>query len=318
MVVHIGTYGLPSPPSPAIGTVGMFDGVHLGHQKVIDAASSWARVQGVRSVVLTFDRHPLSVLSPSAPQLLTPLGHKLKLIERLGVDDVVVLNFTRELASAPPVDFIRDILENKLGLVGLVMGFDNGIGRGKEGTYDALLRRREAFELSLRQVEPYLLDGKPVSTTRIRNALSQGRLDDVARMLCRPFSIYGTVIRGDARGRTLGFPTANVDTNHEMTPPEGVYAGTVTIEGDLHPALANIGRRPTFEPTAEGPTVEIHIDGFTGDLYGRHIEFRFLSKLREERTFESREALVEQIRRDLARLRRIAPAGCAENCPEIS
>lgn len=318
MTVYMGTNHLPEPPHPSVATLGVFDGVHLGHRKVIGDTVDWARQLQARSVVVTFDRHPAAVLGGAVPPMMTPLGHRLKLIERLGVDDIVVLHFTQTLAETPAERFVTDLLTARLGTVGLQLGLGTRFGAGAEGCYAWLVENRRRFELDVRQSPAIALDDQPVSATRIRRELAAGRLDEVARLLGRRFSLLGTVMHGDGRGRMLGYPTANLNTHHEATPPAGVYMGRVELDGTTYPALANIGRRPTFYDDGAETLVEVYLDGYSGDLYGRHLEFVFEGKLREEETFEDQQALVEQIERDLQRMRACLGSDRVQKCLEKS
>jgi riboflavin kinase/FMN adenylyltransferase len=285
--------------APAV-TIGVFDGVHRGHRAIIDALRDAAREAQGDAVVVTFDRHPRLVLTGEAPPAITSLEHRLVLFERAGVDAAVVLHFDAALAKKSAEDFLAEILLGRIGARTLVLGADSHFGRGREGTIAFLEARRERLGFALKAVPLVPADAAgagPVSSTAIRRAIAEGRLADAAAMLGRPLSLLGRVERGDERGRTLGFPTANLALHHEVCPPRGVYAARVEVDGVRYRTLVNIGTRPTFggSPSLH---VEAHLLAFEGDLYGRVLEVEFLARLRDERRFESVEALVTQIRAD--------------------
>ena len=283
-------------------TLGVFDGVHIGHQKVLRETLAWARAQEGESVVVTFDRHPESVVSEKHPPMITPLRHRLILLEGLGVDVCVVLKFDAAMAAMPPEDFVREIMHDWLKVRGIIWGFDCRFGRGAKGDLRLLERLAPAYNFQVCSVEPVKLGGVVVKSTTIREAIMKGDLDSAARMLGRPFSLLGTVVHGDHRGRTLGFPTANLDLHHEVRPPQGIYSSRVLFERQVYKALTCIGIRPTFESQTPREVVEVHLLDFNGDLYGNDIEVRFLRWLREERRFPSVDALIAQMNRDKAQV----------------
>ncbi len=297
--------------APAV-TLGVFDGVHRGHLLILERLRSSARRLGGDAVVVTFDRHPRLVIAGSAPPTITSLEHRLVLFERAGVDATAILRFDERLAAMPAERFLGEILLGKIGARAIVLGADSHFGREREGNIRFLEERRERHGYELEAV-PLLArpGGRGISSTVIRAAISEGRLDDAAEMLGRPVSLLGRVERGDERGRRLGFPTANLALHHELHPPRGVYAGNVEVDGVRYRALVNIGVRPTFDgPACE--LVEVHLLGFEGNLYGRVLEVEFLRRLRDERRFESPDALTAQIRADreaaLADVGELAPA----------
>lgn len=270
---------------------------------------TWARERGGEAVVLTFDRHPLGVIRGSEPPTICTLEHRLVLIGDLGVDHCVVLRFDAALAAVEPEDFVERVYVRALGARGVVMGFDSRFGHKGRGDAALLesLGRRDGFEV--RVARPIQAEGGVVSSTVVRRAIVQGDLARAASMLGRSVELYGEVVTGDRRGRLLGFPTANLDLGHEARPPRGVYAATVGLDQGEYGAVVNIGRRPTFERQdgsgAMPPEdlVEVHVLDFDGDLYGRSLRVRFLERLRDERRFEGPEALVAQIRLDVATFR---------------
>jgi riboflavin kinase / FMN adenylyltransferase len=298
----------------AVVTIGAYDGVHLGHQAVIAEVRRLARKRGVASAVVTFDRHPASVVRPeSAPRLLTDLDQKLELLAATGLDGTVVVAFDEARSHESPNDFVQEVLVDCLRTKAVVVGDDFHFGYHRSGNV-ALLREigtREGFE-----VEPLPLvlraDGvdEPVSSTAIRRALAGGDVDIAARLLGRPFEARGIVVQGDQRGRLLGFPTANVEVpNFVCLPADGVYAGWYErASGDVHPCAINLGRRPTFYEHADHSLLEAHLLEFQDDLYGERAEVRFVEFLRSERKFEGIDALVAQLKQDIEHARHVLDA----------
>ncbi|MBR1886140.1 MAG: bifunctional riboflavin kinase/FAD synthetase [Schwartzia sp.] len=278
--------------------VGTFDGVHIGHQTLISRAVSLAREAGASAVVLTFQNHPLSVLAPErVPSALSSPGERRQVFESLGIDLVVEERFTKELASISAEDFLACLVE-ALAPRAVVVGENFSFGAGGRGTPDFLLAWDEAAGVRVEKVPLLLRAGKTVSSTRIRALLSAGDVRFAGELLGRPFSLSGLVVHGDERGRTLGFPTANIlPSPGEACPAKGAYAVRATLgDGSEHCGVANVGDNPTFGGVE--PRVETHILDFSGDLYGAPMTVRFVERLRAEQKFPSPEALVEQIRRD--------------------
>jgi riboflavin kinase/FMN adenylyltransferase len=292
-------------PAPAVA-VGNFDGVHRGHQALVAAALAEARARNGTAVVLTFEPHPSRVLFPErAATLLMTLDQKAEVLARLEVDRLAVLEFTRELAGHTAEEFARDILLATLGAHVVVVGSGFRFGRGRGGNAAALAALGGQLGFDVRLVDPVLDAGEPVSSTRIREAIEAGAVDRAAELLGRRYFIEGRVVEGDGRGRTLGFPTANLGVENETLPGRGVYAcwcrrlDSQPPEDAALPAAVNVGRRPTFD--GEHTTVEAHLLGFTGNLYGRRLRLEFVERLRLEQRFEGKEALREQIQADVAR-----------------
>ena len=295
--------GLESLPDPRlrspIVTWGVFDGVHRGHRRVIEQVLTWARADGVSSAIATFDRHPEEVLRGRKVPLVTPLGERLRLIGELGVDFCVVLNFTLEFSKTSADEFIRGIVAGRMGAKGIVLGHDSRFGRDRAGDLDFLTRLGRDVGLEVRHSEPEIYQGRPVSSSLIREAIFAGKLEEATFLLGRPPSVIGTVIRGERRGSKLGFPTANLELHHAVRPPPGVYAAEVPLEGRSYRAVVNIGTRPTFNEKG-GETIEAHLlDYAGGDLYGRVAEVRFLARIRDEKKFDGPEALKRQIAADI-------------------
>jgi riboflavin kinase/FMN adenylyltransferase len=289
----------------AVVTVGTFDGVHRGHQAVLAEIVRRATRRGIESVVVTFDPHPLAVVNPAAaPRLLTLPAERQRLLAEGGVDRVVTLPFTPELARLAPEEFVRDVLRAKIGMDELVLGYDHGFGRGRSGDVDAVRRIGAADGFAVDVVEAVRDDGQPISSTLIRTAVAHGDLVLGGRWLGRLYGAVGVVARGAGRGRTIGVPTINlpVPDARKLLPPDGVYAVWVTIEGRGRiGGMMNQGPRPTFGVTERG--LEVHLFDFAGDLYGETVLVEWVRCLRDVQSFPSREALVEQLARDAAAAR---------------
>ncbi|HEX2193119.1 MAG TPA: bifunctional riboflavin kinase/FAD synthetase [Acidimicrobiales bacterium] len=303
-------------------TIGAYDGVHLGHQAVLRELRALASARGLATVVLTFDRHPASVVRPeSAPRLLTDLDQKLELLAAAGdVDHAVVLRFDETRSREEAADFVTEVLVDGLSARLVVVGEDFHFGRGRKGNV-ALLREMGAT-LGFDVVGLGLLASPghdaPVSSTAVRRALSRGEVDVAAGYLGRPHEVRGTVVRGDRRGGTvLGFPTANVAVPPEiLLPADGIYAGWfVRPDGERRAAALSVGRRPTFTPDAEVSVLEAYLLGFDGDLYGEAARVQFVHRLRDETRFESVDELVAQMRADVEATREILTADTAFGHP---
>jgi len=281
-----------------VATLGTFDGVHLGHQAVVRAVRAWADERDADAVVLTFQRHPRRVLHGKAPSLIVPVSRRLALLEALGADTVVLLPFTPEFASIPAETFVADVLAGALGAGGVVLGFDASFGKDKEGNIDLLAELGPAHGFEARFVPAVHLDGRPVSSSLVRSLIREGDVQKAAGALGRPVALEGSIVPGRGRGRSLGFPTANLDLDHEVRPPPGVYAGRVRIEAREHACVVNIGTSPTL---AEGlaESVEVHVLDFSGDLYGASLYVEITKRLRPERKFPSLEGLVAAIEEDV-------------------
>jgi riboflavin kinase/FMN adenylyltransferase len=293
-------------------TIGAYDGVHLGHQAVIADVRRLAADADARSVVLTFDKHPATVVRPeSAPQLLTSPEQKLELLATTGVDATVVLTFDEALAKESPDEFIERVLIGALAVKIVVVGEDFHFGAQRDGNVKLLERYGAEHDFS---VDPVHLLGRgdnieePISSTAIRRALAGGEVELAARMLGREHEVRGTVVMGDKRGRLLGFPTANVEVpNAICLPADGVYAGWYDRpdDGGAHPCAINLGRRPTFYEHADHSLLEAHLIDFEGDLYGEKARVRFSHFLRSERKFDGLDALKEQLVHDVDHARQL-------------
>ncbi|MFM2182537.1 MAG: adenylyltransferase/riboflavin kinase [Actinomycetota bacterium] len=295
----------PWPGERSVVTIGAYDGVHRGHQSVIGEVRRRAAGVGARSVVITFDRHPASVVRPeSAPRLLTDLDQKLELLAATGVDATLVVHFDEDQSREDPVDFARRVVVDCLRASAIVVGDDFHFGRGRRGNVATL--RELGSEADFEVVPMSLLprdDGpdEPVSSTAIRRALAGGQVELASAMLGRPFEARGPVVQGDQRGRTIGFPTANVEVPASIClPADGVYAGWyVRPDGTRHGCAMNLGRRPTFYERAEVSLLEAHLLDFSGDLYGEAARVQFTDFLRSERKFDGIESLSRQLKYDI-------------------
>ena len=294
-------------------TIGSFDGVHRGHQALLRDFIAEARQHHAPAVVVTFYPHPAEVLgNRRSPFYLSPPEEKAERIAALGADVLVTHPFNRQIAQRSAREFM-EALRAHLGLRRLWVGYDFALGRNREGDIPALKRLGEAMGYTVHVVQAYRLHGEVVSSTRIRQALAAGEVDRAAAMLGRHYAVPGKVVRGEGRGRQLGFPTANLAVwPKRMMPAAGVYACFAEVGGEAYPAVVNIGVRPTFENQPVAPRLEAHLLRFSGDLYGQEIVVTFLARLREERRFPSPEALVEQIRRDIAAAEAVFAAPPAE------
>jgi riboflavin kinase / FMN adenylyltransferase len=286
--------------------IGVFDGVHLGHQRVMGQARDDARVAGGTAVVLTFDPHPLRVLQPDkAPLLLTSTEHKLALIDKLGMDACLLLTFDKPFSLTPPEQFINTVARQTNQLQEICVGTRFRFGHDRAGDVRLMEALAPQYGFAAREIKSVMLGEEMISSTAIRQHVLRGQLDRVAAMLGRSFSLLGTVEPGDHRGRELGFPTANLNPHDEVLPPDGVYAVRVMIGPEQLGGVVNIGLRPTFASAQPSRVLEAHILDFTRELYGQKVEVLFLSKLRDEQKFPSIEALKTQIAADVHSARKI-------------
>ena len=305
-------------PKVALGT---FDGVHLGHQELLRQLVAWARTTDSDAAVVTFDRKPRDALAGRTSDLITSLQHRLLLFERLGVDATLVLTFDEHLAACEPDAFVKDILVDGLHAAGVLLGHDTRFGREGRGNMELLCQLGKALGFETCSVPVVEVDDRPVSSTRIRQAIQRNDLATVERLLGRRMSLLGTVVGGTARGRKLGYPTANLDIHHEVQPPEGVYATRTLVNGVWRASVTNIGRAPTLQK--EGPAyvsekviVETHLLDFTADLYGKDLEIEFVTFLRPEKVFPSGKTLAEQIAHDVEQARSLLATSGNAHTPE--
>jgi riboflavin kinase/FMN adenylyltransferase len=289
-------------------TVGNFDGIHVGHRAILDVVVERARALDGEAVVHTFEPHPRKVLQPDrAPQLLTTLEQKLELLEASGVDAVVVEPFTLEYARTPADVFIRDRLHGRISPVEVYVGYDFHFGRDREGSMRLLTELGPRLGFAVTIIPEVTIDAGDVNSTRIRQLLTDAEVEKANEMLGRAYTVRGEIVKGEQRGRSLGFPTANLAPENEVLPAPGVYAGRARFLDDasraLHAAVTNVGTRPTFDAPG-GVVAEAHLIDFEGDVYGRRVELSFESHLRAEQRFDGVDALRRQIGADVDAARR--------------
>lgn len=290
----------PAWPGTAIA-IGNFDGVHLGHQALLASARRHAAARGLVSVALTFDPHPSALLSPrGAPPRLGSLARRLELIAAAGIDATVVEPFTRELAARAPDAFIDEIVRGALGARCIVVGYDFSYGRGRAGTTTTLAAHGARAGCAIEIVPPVEIAGEPASSTRVRAYLGAGDLAGAERLLGRRWDLDGTVVHGAKRGRAIGVPTANIAPTSDLVLAPGIYAVTLAVPGHDAPlpAVASLGTNPTFVDQG-GLVLEVHVLDWDGELYDRTVRTTFVARLRDERRFDTVDALVAQIRRDI-------------------
>ncbi|MBN2262863.1 MAG: bifunctional riboflavin kinase/FAD synthetase [Prolixibacteraceae bacterium] len=295
-------------------TIGTFDGVHRGHRKVIAQLNSLAAKAGGQSVIFTFYPHPRLVVSKQEHnlRLLTTLDEKIELLGKSGIDHLVIFPFTPQFAALTYREFMQDILLEKLGLHTLVVGHDHRFGKNREGTFENLLALSKQTGFKLERIDALLVDEVDVSSTKIRNALQQSDVAKANHYLGYTFSLKGTVTKGNQIGRKIGFPTANIEASdpNKLIPAKGVYAITVDVEGQIYPAMLNIGYRPTVNSNADNRTIEAHILGFDADIYQKEITLFFHEHVRTEQRFNSIDELKLQLETDKKKISEILRAYC--------
>ncbi len=295
-----GLRSLKNPMKASALTIGMFDGVHIGHRKIIASVVACARDRGLEAVVVTFDPHPSRVLSPSnkSPSLIS-LDHRLDLFKRMGVDTAVVINFAKPFARMAPENFVKKILIDLLGARFIFTGENFLFGNSASAGFEALRRIASPYGVKVTSISAIKVSGKVISSSSIRKYIMSGELRRAKQLLGRPVSILGTVVKGARFARVLGYPTANINPHHEVIPPAGVYAVKVRIGKSVRGGVLNIGRRPTFySPRDEEPDIEAHIFDFKAHIYGKEIEVSFIKKIRGEKRFKDAGALIRQIKKD--------------------
>ena len=295
---------LPRLKNGAVVTVGTFDGVHLGHRDLLARLMERAAMRQLPSLLVTFDPHPLEVVNPAAaPPLLSTTDEKLQAVAETGLDYAVVLPFTRVLASLDAAEFVERILLERCCTRELLIGYDHGFGRGREGDVSLLRRLGQRHGFAVEVVEAVSVDGQPVSSSAVRRAVSYGDLERAARLLGRRYAFAGTVGPGAARGRVIGFPTINIAlaSSRKLLPPAGVYAVLAQSRRGSFGGMMNLGPRPTFGDSRFA--LEVHLFDVGGDWYGEHVRIELVRRLRDTVRFDSVDALVEQLRRDEAAAR---------------
>jgi riboflavin kinase/FMN adenylyltransferase len=291
---------------PLFLAIGVFDGVHRGHQAVISTSADHARSVNGTPVVVTFDPHPEKVLRPeAAPHLLTATQHKIALIRDLGVGHLLIIAFDKKFAATEPEDFVRQLVAHSKPLSEICVGHQWSFGKDRRGNLDLLKKLGAHLRFHVVGIPPVTLDGEVISSTAIRRAVEKGDLAKATAMLGHDYTILGTVTRGDNLGKKIGFPTANVSAHSEQFPPDGVYFAEAKLDGVRHPGLVNLGYRPTVSGSKTNRVLEIHLLDFDRDIYGQELEVRFIRYLRPEKKFENVEALARQIEADVREAREL-------------
>jgi riboflavin kinase/FMN adenylyltransferase len=289
--------------SPVV-TIGNYDGLHLGHQAIIKRVIELARKDKGQAVVLTFEPHPVKFFRPELQiPLITPYRKKMILLTQFGVDVTINLPFTKDIASMSAEEFIREIVQRRIAPRWLVVGFNFTFGKGRTGSPEELKKIGERLGFGVEIIPPFHLDGEVVSSTRIRELIARGDIKEANRMLGSDFFMFGKVIHGHARGKGLGFPTANLEISQDLYPNDGVYAANVIIDERRYAGVVNIGTNPTFGD--EQLAVEVFLFDYQGDLYGKELQVALVDKLRDEQTFPSVDLLVHQIEQDIQRAKEI-------------
>lgn len=287
-------------PEDLIATIGMFDGVHMGHKKILSFLKAKATELNLCPIVITFNKHPRHVLKNDADtfKLLNTEEERYQLLENYGINDVVEIDFTPEIASLSTYDFSKRYLLELLNIKGLVLGYDNMFGNKKINDFQRIYELGKNYNFTIFEASSYIYNDIHVSSTQIRNALNAGKIELVNAMLGYYYFANGCIIKGRQIGRTIGFPTANIElSDHlKMLPKEGVYATIITLNGNSYIGMANIGTQPTFE--SYKTTFEIHILNFNGDIYGQSIEVKFIKHIRDIQKFDNAQSLMEQLEKD--------------------
>ncbi len=300
MIVHVDLNHFQAK-KPVV-TIGTFDGVHLGHQKVIGRLKEIAASVDGETVIFTFSPHPRFIVSPEETKLrlLTTPGEKLQLLEKAGINHLVNYPFTREFSQLSYAEFVETILVGRIKTYCLVIGYDHKFGKNREGGFDFLNGCAEKFGFRLEKLDALVEDNIHISSSRIRSALQEGDIIRANQMLGYEYTLSGKVVMGRRLGTTIGFPTANIESSdvYKLIPAHGVYAVRVIAGGELYKGMMNIGTRPTFNQNADQRSIEVNIFGFSGDLYGEIVTLRFVGKIRDELKFAGTEALVEQLKSD--------------------
>ena len=285
--------------------LGNFDGLHRGHLKIIERVRRGAAEHGGTPMAMTFDPHPSRVVRPDkAPPLLMTKEQRLEALERAGIAAVAVVRFTHELSQWNPETFVRTVLVDWLRVSEVWVGANFLFGHDRGGNFSTLRSLGQRYGFRADKIDPVRYKEFVVSSTRVRRLVAEGRMDEAGALLGHQFYVDGRVVAGKRRGRELGFPTANLETDNELLPPNGVYATMTTIDGIVHPSITNVGLRPTFGDTTK-TVIEAYVLGFHGDLYGRQVRLGFVQRLRDERKFEDVDALRAQIEADLRRAERL-------------
>ncbi|MDX1699655.1 MAG: bifunctional riboflavin kinase/FAD synthetase [Melioribacteraceae bacterium] len=301
----IDSINVPFDPKNSVVTVGTFDGIHIGHVEIINKLRIISEEQNLTSIIVTFFPHPRTVVNKGNDiRLLTPLEEKKKLLSEMGIDYLYVINFTEEFSKKTYKEFFDEILLNKVSARHLVIGYDHKFGKDRDGNINKLVAYTEENKMGISIVGPKEIGNETVSSTKIRNALLNGELDAANKMLGRSYSIHGKVVEGKKRGRTLGFPTANIEMSdkNKLLPKNGVYFVKVQLTNKQYFGVTNIGLRPTFNNAVE-PIAEVHILDFDENIYGERIDLKIISRIRDEKKFADKFELEKQIKIDVSKVR---------------
>ncbi len=291
-------------PHPRVVTIGNFDGVHIGHQKLISKSVKEARERNIPSLVITFYPHPRKVFARSGIKLLTTIDQKIELIEKLGVDILLIINFTEEFYELDGREFIERILVPYIKPAKVNIGYDFRFGRAGSGDYQLLDKMGEKYDFEVEELPPVMIDGEIISSSSIRKYLLNGKVRKAAALLGREYFIDGKIIPGKGRGKSLGIPTANMEPYNELIPLRGVYATRFQHREKIYPSVTNIGFNPTFEK--EGKlSIETYVFYFDGNLYDEEVRLHFVERIRDEKKFSSPEELIETIRNDIKKAKEI-------------
>jgi riboflavin kinase / FMN adenylyltransferase len=304
-VLHFPDDTRPAWLAHPVLALGNFDGLHRGHLKIIERVRRGAAEHGGTPMAMTFDPHPSRVVRPDkAPPLLMTKAQRLEALERAGITAVAVVRFTHELSQWDPETFVRTVLVEWLRVSEVWVGANFLFGHDRSGNFSTLRSLGQRYGFRADKIDPVRYKEFVVSSTRVRRLVAEGRMDEAGALLGHQFYIDGRVVAGKHRGRALGFPTANLETDNELLPPNGVYATMTTIAGIVHPSITNVGLRPTFGDTTQ-TMIEAYVLGFHGDLYGRQVRLGFVQRLRDERKFDDVDALRAQIEADVRRAERL-------------
>jgi riboflavin kinase/FMN adenylyltransferase len=298
MEIIFGIDQIKKPFINPVVTLGNFDGIHLGHQRIFERLKAEAaRIQG-EAIVITFEPHPLKILLPKdCPPLITPFKKKMMFIEKIGIEKVLCIDFSLAFAEISPFEFVRDILVKKVNTKKIIIGYNYHFGKGKSGDAETLKKICKRFNIEVEVMEALTIDHITISSSKIRELIQEGNVEKASKLLGRDYPIIGKVIKGAKRGYALGFPTANLEISEELYPKTGVYAVEVLLKNQVFKGLANVGYNPTFDTKAF--SLEVHILNFNREIYGDEIQVNFKKRIRDEIRFDSRSHLIDQIQKDI-------------------
>tara|TARA_B110000503_G_scaffold143731_1_gene247731 strand:- start:1108 stop:2034 length:927 start_codon:yes stop_codon:yes gene_type:complete len=291
----------------AIVTTGTFDGVHQGHRKIVNRLIGVAKKNKGESVLLTFFPHPRMVLQPDSDlKLINTIDEKIELLREVGIDHLIIHPFTKEFSRTTSLEFVRDLLVNKIGTTKLVIGYDHHFGRNREGSFEHLKEFGPIYGFEVEEISVQDVDNVNVSSTKVRKALEDGEVDVAANYLGYSFFLQGVVVHGQKIGRELGYPTANIEIQnpYKLIPANGIYAVKVNVGNKMYNGMLNIGTRPTIEHS-DIVSVEVHLFDFSEDIYGKELTVSFVQRIRSEKKFDNREALIAEMKKDKVRVEQV-------------